>query len=165
MIDAYIRQYGRRLFGLCLTLCRQRADAEDLYQTTWLKVVESIGRYDPQRPFEPWLTCICVNTYRSRLRRVMRSPFFDRFATGEDKAAVLERAPAPEAADYGELYAAIDGLPPRLRVTVILFYFHDMRLEDVSQALNIPPGTVKSRLNKARKLIKEALRHETDLPF
>ena len=75
MIDEYIRKHGKRLFGLCLTLCADYSEAEDLYQDTWLKVLKNIPKYDPQREFEPWLTKICVNTYYTlfphRKRRIM----------------------------------------------------------------------------------------------
>ena len=74
MIDQYIQQYGRRLYGLCRSLCANPFDADDLYQETWLRVVKHISQYDPSREFEPWLTRICVNTYRSTLRRIAKSP-------------------------------------------------------------------------------------------
>ena len=165
MIDQYIRQYGKRLYGLCLTLCANSFDADDLYQDTWLKVVKNISQYDESRKFEPWLTRICVNTYRNRLRRIMKSPVFDAFATEDEKTAAMESIAAPEAEDYSQLHEAINRLPEKLRITVILFYFQDMDVGQTSQALNIPPGTVKSRLSKARKLLKEVLSDETDLQF
>ncbi|MCH5260948.1 MAG: sigma-70 family RNA polymerase sigma factor [Lachnospiraceae bacterium] len=165
MIDQYIRQYGKRLYGLCLTLCANSFDADDLYQDTWLKVVKNISQYDESREFEPWLTRICVNTYRNRLRRIMKSPVFDAFATEDEKTAAMESIAAPEAEDYSQLHEAINRLPEKLRITVILFYFQDMDVGQTSQALNIPPGTVKSRLSKARKLLKEVLSDETDLQF
>ena len=165
MIDQYIRQYGKRLYGLCLTLCTNSFDADDLYQDTWLKVVKNISQYDESREFEPWLTRICVNTYRNRLRRIVKSPIFDAFLSGEGKTAAMESVAAPEAEDYSQLHEAIDRLPEKLRVTVILFYFRDMDIEQTAHALNIPPGTVKSRLSKARKLLKEVLSDETDLQF
>ena len=165
MIDQYIRQYGKRLYGLCLTLCANSFDADDLYQDTWLKAVKNISQYDESREFEPWLTRICVNTYRNRLRRIMKSPIFDAFSSEEEKTAVMESIAAPESEDYSRLHEAIDRLPEKLRITVILFYFRDMDIEQTAQALNIPPGTVKSRLSKARKLLKEVLSHETDLQF
>lgn len=65
MIDQYIRDYGKRLFGLCTFLCANSYEAEDLYQETWLKVVKNIEKYDSSKEFEPWLTTICVNTYRN----------------------------------------------------------------------------------------------------
>lgn len=130
-----------------------------------MKVVKNLSQYDQNREFEPWLTKICVNTYRNSLRRLIRSPIFDGFSSDAEKKAVLERTPAPEPPDHADLHSAIDRLPEKLRVTIILFYFRDMDIVSVAQILNIPPGTVKSRLNKARARLKEVLTHETDLQF
>ena len=135
MLDEAIQRYGRRLYGLCRSLCPNPADAEDLYQDTWLRVLRSLDHYQPERDFMPWLTQICVNTYRSTLRRLSRLPLLD-FSSAEEQDR-----------------------------TVILFYFQDMDLNATSQALQIPLGTVKSRLNKARKLLKEVLTDGSALPF
>lgn len=164
MIDEYIRQYGKRIFGLCLSLCGNRHDAEDLYQDTWLKALKEIRRYDESRPFEPWLTQICVNTYRNELRRLSRAPFVQ-FSSNETRDQLFATLAAPEQKDHLDLYRAIDALPEKLRLTVILFYFRDMDVNQTAQTLGIPPGTVKSRLNKARKLLKEVLTDGTDLQF
>lgn len=93
VIDPYIERYGERLYGLCRALCASRADADDLYQETWLRAVRSFARYDPARPFAPWITRICVNVYRSQLRRRALSPVYNRFATTEEKDAALAAAP------------------------------------------------------------------------
>ena len=162
MIDQYIRQYGKRLFGLCMTLCADPYEAEDLYQETWLKVVRNISRYDPAREFEPWLTKICVNTYRNTLRRIARSPVLS-FRDTREKDTMMQSVPAPEKKDYEPLYEAVRNLPEKMRLTVVLFYFEDMDIRSAAEVLGGPPGTVKSRLSKARKLLKEVLGDETDL--
>ncbi len=163
MIDRLIAQYGRRLYGLCLVLTHNDALAQDLYQDTWLQVVRHFDRYDPDKPFEPWLTRICVNLYRSGLRRLARSPLFDAFATAEEKEATLAAAPAPSRADHSDLHAAIDALPQKLRLAVVLYYFEDMDIAGAAAALGVAPGTVKSRLARARALLKEVLTDATDL--
>ena len=89
MIDQYIQQYGRRLYGLCRSLCADPFDADDLYQETWLRAVQYLPQYDPGREFEPWLTRICVNTYRSTLRRLAKSPLLG-FSNTEEKDRLLE---------------------------------------------------------------------------
>ena len=161
-MDQYIRKYGKRLYGLCMTLCADKHEADDLYQDTWVKVLKRFDTYDPSRDFEPWLTRLCVNTYRDRLRRLSRSPFLN-FSSNETKEAFLLTATAPEKEDYSNLYAAIDQLPDKLRLTIILFYFQDMDIEKTALTLGIPTGTVKSRLHKARIQLKEVLGRETDL--
>lgn len=164
LIDQYIQRYGRRLYGLCRALCPQPFDADDLYQETWLRAFKYLERYDPAQGFEPWLTRICVNAHRSALRRLARSPLLD-FASGEDKDRLLSSIPAPEAKDYSPLYEAVGKLPDKLRQAVALFYFQGEDLASAAQILNIPVGTMKSRLNKARKLLKEALADDTELRF
>ena len=77
----------------------------------------------------------------------------------------MENIVAEEPPDYSDLHAAIDRLPEKLRMTVILFYFRDMDITRTAAVLKVPEGTVKSRLNKARKLLKEVLTSETDLQF
>lgn len=163
MIDSLIRDHGKRLYGLCMTLCKNSSDADDLYQETWLKVVSNISRYDTSKPFEPWLTRICVNIYRNKLRRSIHSPFFDKFSSNEEKDTLLENIPAVSRADYSELHAAIQRLPEKLRLVIILYYFQDMDIPSTARILRIPEGTVKSRLNQARKKLKEELPDEANI--
>lgn len=165
MIDGFIQEHGKRLYGLCLTLCADPCDASDLYQDTWLRALKNLEKYDKSRPFEPWLTRICVNLYKNARRRFYRSPVYDGFSSTEQKDAALAAVRAPEAGDYAPLRAAIARLPEKLRLAVITFYFCDMGLKGTAAALGIPAGTVKSRLSKAKLLLKEALRDEDDLPF
>lgn len=145
-----------------MTLCADPYEAEDLYQETWLKVVRNISRYDPAREFEPWLTKICVNTYRNTLRRIARSPVLS-FRDTREKDTMMQSVPAQEKKDYEPLYEAVRNLPEKMRLTVVLFYFEDMDIRSAAEVLGVPPGTVKSRLSKARKLLKEVLGDETDL--
>ena len=164
MFDQYIRQYGKRLYGLCLSLCANTHDADDLYQDTWLRALQSFAQYDASRAFEPWLTKICINTYRNALRRIARSPFVS-FSSTDEQDTLLQSVPAPEKPDYSALHQAIDTLPDKLRLAVIAFYFQDMDMAATAQALSIPVGTVKSRLSKARKILKEVLHDEPDIRF
>ena len=160
MIDHYIKEHGKRLYGLCRTLCKNLPDADDLYQDTWLKAMANISRYDTTKPFEPWLTQICVNNYRNALRRLARSPIFNGFSSNEDKDRAMETVHAQPPGDYCDLHAAIDRLPEKLRLVIVLFYFQDMDIRSAAQVLGIPEGTAKSRLNKARFLLKEVLHNE-----
>lgn len=129
---------------------------------TWLQVVKNFSRYDTSRDFEPWITKICVNLYRNALRRLSKSPILH-FRNNEEKEFLLCSIPAPEKVDYRPLYEAIDHLPEKYRLVVILYYFDDRDIAATAQILGIPKGTVKSRLDKARKLLKEAIGNETDL--
>ena len=163
MLDPYIEKHGRRLYGLCRTLCTNPSDADDLYQETWLKVCAKFEVYNPSREFEGWLTRICVNTYRDALRKKSRSLIFDNFVSQESKDTVMENAAIVEKTDFSDLNDAVQQLPDKLRVTIILYYFRDLDINQTANALKIPPGTVKSRMNKAKKLLKEMMKYEVEL--
>jgi len=163
VLNTYIDKYGRRLFGLCRTLCTNPSDAEDLYQETWLKVYHKLDQYDDQYAFEGWLTRICVNTYKDQYRKRKLSLLFDRFDSQEKKDFVLENAKAEEQEDYSDLHEAVQKLPEKIRLTVLLFYFRELDTKETSRVLGIPEGTVKSRLSKARTLLKEMMKNEIEL--
>jgi len=165
VIDQYIAQHGKRLYGLCITLCADSFDPDDLYQETWLKVCKKLHLYKPEMKFEYWLTQICVNTWRDQLRHKKFSPFVDLFSSTEEKDSLMENVRASETDDYSDLHSAVNNLPEKLRTTVILHYFQDMDLLSTAQALHVPVGTVKSRLNKARKVLKEVLINEANISF
>lgn len=160
MIDSYIAQYGRRLYGLCMSLCANPTEADDLYQETWLRVLRKIHQYDSDYSFEAWLTQICVNLYRDSLRRKKCNPFYDLFSSTEEKDHELAAVAGEDPPDYSTLYEAVKQLPDKLRITVILHYFQELDVNQTARVLKIPPGTVKSRLNKARKLLKEVLKDD-----
>lgn len=164
MINYYIEQYGKRLYGLCMTLCASVPDADDLYQETWLKAMKKLDSYNTDKPFEPWITKIAVNTYRDMSRRKKRSPVYDGFSTTAEKDSVMMNvAESDEEWKNKEIREAVDSLDEKLRMTVILFYFNDLGEKRTAEVLGIPVGTVKSRLNKAKKILKEVLRDEYGL--
>lgn len=163
MVDQLIEQHGKRLYGLCRSLCATPAEADDLYQETWLKVFQKIEQYDPTYKFEGWLTRICVNIYRDAWRRKKISRIFDGYSSQEVKDSVLENAVSPQTADYLDLHEAVQQLPDKLRITILLYYFKDMEISQTAEALSIPVGTVKSRLNKAKQLLKETMKDEIEL--
>lgn len=158
-MDKYIEEYGRRLFGLCVHLTRDRGDAEDLYQETWLRALDRFWQYDGSRDFGPWISQICVNVYRDMYRRRKRSPFFDLFGSSQEKDAVMESR-ADGQRDYSGLAEAVAALDEKLRVTVILHYYNGLDQNETARALGIPVGTVKSRLNLARRKLREMMKDE-----
>ena len=162
MIDSKIEKCGKRLYGLCLSLCRNPDHAQDLYQETWLRVIQKLDQYDHRLEFEGWLTRVCVNLYRDQLRKKKRSRIFDSFSTREEKDALLESIPAKEKEDHRDLHQAVGRLPDKLRITVLLYYFRDLDIQSTAAALGVPSGTVKSRLQKAKKLLKEMMQDEIE---
>ena len=116
-------------------------DVEDLYQETWLRVVRAAERFDQRRRFSTWLFQIAVNLCRDWHRRPPPEPHA---ATDELGSASLEHSDA--ALDAAQLLAR---LPAAQREVIVLRYYQDLSEDDVAAILDIPKGTVKSRMHQA----------------
>ncbi|MCW5891481.1 MAG: sigma-70 family RNA polymerase sigma factor [bacterium] len=126
-------------------------DAEDLFQETWMRVVRAAAAFDPQRRFSTWLFQIALNLCRDRARRPAPEPV--------DPSALdaTAAAPPPDAAAAIDARRLLQALPEAQRAAVVLRYWHDLPEDDVATILDIPRGTVKSRLHQAmRRLLAVA---------
>lgn len=156
--DNLIKYYGASLTKLCMSLCNNFHDAQDLYQSTWEKAMKKYKYYDATKPFEKWLYTICINTYRDSLRRFDIKKVF-KFSTVEEQERYINSIAdfSNDKDEYIALHNSIKNLSPQLRETVVLYYFKDYTIDELSEILMIPTGTVKSRLHNARNLIKKEL--------
>ncbi|MFI5534072.1 RNA polymerase sigma factor [Kitasatospora sp. NPDC051853] len=128
--------------------------ADDLVQEAWIAVVRGLPRLRQPERFVPWLFTIARRTVADHLRQAYGS--VDTSAVeGEDLAddedvlaAVLTTM---------EIEAGLSGLPPLEREVLILFHLQDLHLASCAQVLGVPPGTVKSRLHRARRMLRAVL--------
>lgn len=160
--DDYIKRYSLDLTRLCLSLCKSRADADDLFQDTWIKAMKNYSKYDNTLPFDKWLFAICVNTYKNNLKLA-----FNRkkllFSNDEEKNYFLNSIPdvtSENSDDYIMLHTAIQELNKNQRIIISLFYFKDYSIKEISEILKIPEGTVKSRLHLAKSALKRRMCYE-----
>jgi len=158
-----VRRYERELFGYLRRYLGDDDLADDVFQNTFVQVYLKIQQYEPGRPARPWLYAIATNQAIDALRR--RNRRADQRADAAVSAdedgqprPLFELLPAtgdgpPDAADRTEqrelVRAAVDKLPDLLRQVVILAYFQGLKYRDIADALDIPVGTVKSRLHAA----------------
>ena len=148
-----------------LSLERDEADADDLVQETFLKAYEAWHTYTPGTECRGWLFTICRNTYYKRRKREERHVSCDDPEL-EALAAVAVHASAQQGG-YADLFtrfdladaidAAIAALPEAFRDVVILIDMSDQSYESAAALLDVPIGTVRSRLFRARRLLQEAL--------
>lgn len=117
-------------------------EVDDLHQETWLRVVRAAGRFDPSRRFSTWLFQIALNLCRDWHRRPPPEPI------DPDTIALRSPPPSDAAVDARRLLAT---LPEGQRSAVILRYYHDLGEDEVAEILDVPRGTVKSRLHHAMK--------------
>lgn len=157
-VERFVAAHGMVLTKLCLSLTNNCHDAEDLYQSTWEKAIRRLRQYDDSRPFEKWLFGICVNTYRDRLRRYDNKKLL-RFSSDEEQERFLSSIPCEDGDrdEYLALRSAIQNLKPALREAIVLYYFRDYSVAELSEILEIPEGTVKSRLSAARAELRKEL--------
>ncbi|TYB60277.1 sigma-70 family RNA polymerase sigma factor [Nonomuraea sp. PA05] len=126
--------------------------ADDVTQEIWLAVVRGLPRLREPGRFAPWLFTIARRSVADRLRDEYAAA--NETLTGDDTAA---EDPVETVVDRAELVAALAGLPVLEREVLVLFYLEDLPVEECAQICLVPAGTVKSRLNRARRMLREHL--------
>ena len=147
--ERLVAEYGDRLYAAAMLLCRNNGDAEELVFRTLAQAVGKIRQYKPSGDFFSWLYTILLNFYRIEGRK--NRP--DIVLVGSPQIPVGGNNDAAE-----EMREMVRQLPPQIRETVILKYFSGMSIEEIATALDIPPGTVKSRLFTAKRILADELR-------
>ncbi len=163
--EALYDRYKDYVYRVAFFITRNREEAEDAVQETFLDVLKALPNYDVNGParFETWLYRVTVNRTRMRMRRkVLPSEEWD------DVEEQLERLPVaaserPEAVlldreHAAELWRAVNQLPEEHRVVVMLRYQQDLAYSEIAQVLGIQEGTVKSRLYNAHRKLQQLLR-------
>lgn len=132
-----------------------RHDAEDLVQETFLRVFRHRSRYSPSAKFTTFLYTIARNVWTDRWRKWVRWETF-RQEKGEEIAAFeASRKPAAPAATNLDVQSALASLPDKLRIVLILSVYQGLTYAEISEILDIPVGTVKSRVFLALARLKE----------
>lgn len=160
--SALVERYHRELFHFLVRFLGDRAAAEDIFQESFLQVHQSADQFDPQRRFRPWLFTIAANKARDLMRSQARRPTNPLQATispTDDESGqfidLMEASdPLPgEGLEKEELQKAVqttvESMPEHLREILLLSYFHQFPYKEISDILQIPLGTVKSRLHAA----------------
>ena len=152
--DKAYEKYADRVFAAAFSVCRDRADADDVTQDTFLRYMAREREYESEEHVKAWLLRVAVN----RARDVTRSLWHKSRIPWEDYMAEL---PFAEPAD-GRLFGAVMALPERYRVVIHLFYYEGYGVGEIARLLSAREGAVKSRLSRGRKLLKNMLKEEWD---
>lgn len=169
-LERLLERYGRRIYQLAYRMAGNEADAKDLTQEAFIRVYRAFRRIDPQANLDSWLYRIVTNLYIDMLRRrpKVRLESLDApmvTARGDEMAREVpdERAdPVAAVLDAqldAEIQRALGALSAELRMVIVLSDIEGQSYEEISQALGIPVGTVKSRLHRARRMLQMRLRH------
>jgi RNA polymerase sigma-70 factor (ECF subfamily) len=166
--EVLYRRHETPLFRTALALTRDRGTAEELLQEAFLRAYRYIGRVQlsPEASLRPWLHRILINlTYDWSARQRTASGSLDRVVERLSAAPGMTPEGHAERRETQRVVAdAIDELPFKQRAVVVLFYLHDMDLHEIAATLNVPPGTVKSRLYYGRARLRKQLEADARLP-
>jgi len=162
-IQGFGLEYIDGLFGYAVVLTRNRVEAEDLVQETYVRAIDAMHRLTPNSNIKGWLFTILRNIWFNELRRRRNSPAVvnidDDDATGE-LAGNFQDAHEIFAAneDVQRVREAIAQLPIELREIILLREFEDLAYRDIAEVLGCPVGTVMSRLARARAKLRNILK-------
>jgi RNA polymerase sigma-70 factor (ECF subfamily) len=166
---ALVERYTRKVFGLAYRFTGRAEEAEDLTQEVFVKVYQTLHRYrEADGPFGAWLMAVARNHAidhyrRGRQERQRRSEdplVLETAASGEEHpTARIEREERAKL-----VHAGLRALPPDLRAPLVMCDLQGLSYDEIAAALEVPLGTVKSRINRARlELAKRLLRRRADL--
>jgi RNA polymerase sigma-70 factor (ECF subfamily) len=170
-LEALIRRHGSALLGYLVRMTKDREEAEDLFQETFVRVHAKAGSYAGRGRFKSWLFAIATRVALDSLRRKRRHPAVSLDA--EPSAVLLQQAPAPDplpwesAAQSDEAAAvrrAVAALPPRQRATLALAYFEGQSYPEVARTLGCSVGTVKTQMSRALRSLAARLPDPAAVP-
>lgn len=167
-----IGRYERPVFSIIYRLVRDRELAEDLAQDTFIKVLNALDRYDPKQKFSSWIFKIAHNTAIDRLRKrevdTLSLDGSPNARTADDVEATrivvasTEESPEEYAASREistEIEKALARLRPEYRTAIILWHIEDRPYEEIAEIMEIPLGTVKTFIHRARNELRKHLAH------
>jgi RNA polymerase sigma-70 factor (ECF subfamily) len=144
------------IFRTAVRVMGDRARAEDVVQEVFLQAWKSFGRFESGTNCRAWLYKILFHCANHSRRKWLRFPLLNE-GTQFLEANLTAAEPIPEHLTDAEIKAALDGMPPDFRAVVLLVDVEEFSYKDAAEILSIPIGTVMSRLNRGRKLLREQL--------
>ncbi len=162
-IERCIDEFGTDIYRFCLKLCGDKTDAEDLYQQTFLKALETEWTLDWEKNPKALFFSLAHNLWKSdRRKQARRSQIAPCDKLDDDAEIVLRSGENIEERYFQkelitEVRQIIQTLPEKFQVPLLLYYLSNCSIEQIATVIKKPPGTVKSRLFKGRNMIKKRL--------
>ena len=163
-LEQCIHAYGTDLYTFCRQLTGSKTEAEDLYQDTFLKAVELTDKIDYSQNPKSYLISVALRLWKNRKRKfAWRQRIAGTCALTEglfEAASATENSPETQILQQEittQVKDAVSHLHEKYRVPVYLYYTLQLSVEEIAHVMKIPQGTVKSRLHKARTLLKKEL--------
>ena len=148
--DEIIRLCVPDLFRIAMSILKNKDDADDAVCETVVKAYENIHKLKNCKFFKTWIIRILINQANAAYKRRNKIVYLH---------DITDEPHCEDEYDFGgdELSSAVDSLRLEYRTVITLYYFQDMRIKEIAEVLQIPQGTVKWRLSKAKSILKEKL--------
>ena len=150
--EKLLLQYKSYLYKVAYTYVKDKQVALDILQETSFKAWLNIHTLKDEEKFKPWITKILVNTALNYIKKESKVIYM------EDENSIIYSEKSISLEEKLDLYDAIDLLKPKYKTVIILKYFDDMKIEDISYVLNTPENTVKSHLKRAKESLSSILK-------
>lgn len=145
--DDVLKEYGNLVYQLALTQTKNSADADDIFQEVFLRLVRANRGFESEEHLKAWLIRVTINCSRSLWHSAWRRKV----------VPIDDELPAEENDESTELYGQVLRLPPKYRTIIHLYYYEDMSIESISRSLNIGYSAAAKRLSRARELLRQQL--------
>ena len=149
-----IRRYKQNLFRIAKSILHNDTDAEDAVGETIYKAYSKLDSIRSLKSFKPWIMKILVNECYANAKRQSRVDYLDKMEN------VVDRVQDKTQASFQGLWSVVYQLEQEFSTVVILFYYEDLSIKEIVRVLGVAEGTVKSRLARARKKLKQLLESE-----
>lgn len=162
-IGELIDQFGTEIYRFCMKCCGSKEDGEDLYQQTFLRMLEIDSKVEWDQNPRAFLYSIASSIWRNKIRKDARhkriAPSMAIEADTENLLVASENIEKEflTKEQNKEVRGVIDALPEKYKLPIILYYQSELPIEEIGLVMKIPLGTVKSRLFKGRNLVKKRL--------
>lgn len=146
--------YGNKLLGTCYLILGDREEAEDVVQETFVRVFRSIRSFNRKSSLYTWIYRIAINLSKDKLRKRTYDLRLEEELIGD--ADTLEQL--EHRLDLEELKFRLSELSPIYREALVLFYYQDLSIAEISELLKEKEGTIKSRLSRARSILAKEMK-------
>jgi RNA polymerase sigma-70 factor, ECF subfamily len=152
-LEALFHRHWRRAYRAAFLITHDHAAAEDIAQEAFLAAIRRLDRFDRRRRFEPWLSAIVANRAIDWVRTRAA-----RHETGQEPPELASAAPPSQTPYSDEVLAALATLSPEHRAVVVMRYVLEYTPGEIAHALELPRGTVNSRLRRGLDVLENELR-------
>ena len=167
--EALLHRYQNGIFNMVYQMIKNREEAEDLVQETFIKAFHSLSSYNDDYAFSTWLYKIafnhCIDAIRKKKLKTLPLDKPIQLHDGEVQQEIHDDTHSPEKTllfteKKKRIQKSIDSLPERYRIAIVLRHQEERSYEEISEILDIPIGTVKARIFRAREMLKKKLKDD-----